>query len=227
MPQEMTPVQVRSKLVDALRLDLVGPSGQLGNPAEVLPQAPSRWYLTGFLVPIEAESSQRTDEAGTEGVDEAGGPGGLDDDVVPEPAAARQRYLPSSAGLSVLVPKDARHLRVGVTWGDYHLRSEASQEWLRTARCGNVAIDLSKTSGKAKEVEVPGSAGLRVAASPGQSAVYRPKPGCRMAPARFPCLWSIAGQRRRTSGKMRRSPSRCNLISNATRASCPGRTSAA
>jgi hypothetical protein len=163
MPQEMTPVQVRSKLVDALRLDLVGPSGQLGNPAEVLPQAPSRWYLTGFLVPIEAESSQRTDEAGTEGVDEAGGPGGLDDDVVPEPAAARQRYLPSSAGLSVLVPKDARHLRVGVTWGDYHLRSEASQEWLRTARCGNVAIDLSKTSGKAKEVEVPGSAGLRVA----------------------------------------------------------------
>ena len=45
---------VRSRILDALRLDLVGPRpGEPGNDAyteEVLPSAPSNWYLTGFLV---------------------------------------------------------------------------------------------------------------------------------------------------------------------------------
>ena len=55
----MTPETVRSELVDALRLDLIGPGEVLGDPgrtpgdaAEVLPQRPSSWYLTGFLVPV-------------------------------------------------------------------------------------------------------------------------------------------------------------------------------
>lgn len=55
----MKPVEVRSELADALKLDLVGPSEQLGSPQEVLPQAPSRWYLTGFLVPLDADQSRR------------------------------------------------------------------------------------------------------------------------------------------------------------------------
>ena len=50
-----TPVDVRVSLQDALCLDLVGPRGSLGTPDETLFQAPSRWYLTGFLVPTEAE----------------------------------------------------------------------------------------------------------------------------------------------------------------------------
>ena len=54
----MKPVEVRRELADALRLDLVGPSDHLGTPKEVLPQAPSRWYLTGFLVPLDADQSQ-------------------------------------------------------------------------------------------------------------------------------------------------------------------------
>ena len=51
----MKPVEVREELVDALRLDLIGPcpTRNLGTPDEVLPQTPSRWYLTGFLVPLE------------------------------------------------------------------------------------------------------------------------------------------------------------------------------
>ena len=57
----MKPVEVRSELTDALKLDLVGPNDRLGSPTEVLPQAPSRWYLTGFLVPIEAETAQRVE----------------------------------------------------------------------------------------------------------------------------------------------------------------------
>lgn len=38
----MMPVEVRRKLVNALKLDLVGPSERLGSFKEVLPQAPSR-----------------------------------------------------------------------------------------------------------------------------------------------------------------------------------------
>ena len=42
MPLQMTAAQVRSKLVEALQLDLVGPAQELGNPEEILPQSPSR-----------------------------------------------------------------------------------------------------------------------------------------------------------------------------------------
>ena len=50
------------QLVNALRLDLVGPENDSELATEVLPQAPSRWYLTGFLVPLEASEAQRQDE---------------------------------------------------------------------------------------------------------------------------------------------------------------------
>src|SRR5258708_4450928 len=115
----MQSAEVRSKLVEALKLDLVGPSDNLGSPAEVLPQAPSRWYLTGFLVPIGAERDQRTDEAASEDLDQPGESGGTDDNLPPERPAARQRYLPSSIGVSVLLPTSVTKLEVRVSWGDY------------------------------------------------------------------------------------------------------------
>ena len=72
MPEDMKSVEVRTKLIDALRLDLVGPSDGLGDTNEVLPQAPSRWYLTGFLVPLEAAPTQKTDDQNTDELDQAG-----------------------------------------------------------------------------------------------------------------------------------------------------------
>ncbi len=86
----MTPVQVRRQLIDAIRLDLVAPDQRLGTPTEILPPAPSRWYLTGFLVPIDAEDSQKADESSTDELDELSDAKGLDDAVTPEPAAARR-----------------------------------------------------------------------------------------------------------------------------------------
>lgn len=65
----MTPIDVRGQLVDALQLDLVGPSGPLGNPNEILAQSPSRWYLTGFLVPTDAKEAQRFDPTSDDEVD--------------------------------------------------------------------------------------------------------------------------------------------------------------
>src|SRR5438270_6849546 len=87
-PQEspMSPVDVRRKLVQTLGLDLVGPDRDSELLNEVLPQAPSRWYLTGFLVPTDAAEEQKIDEAAVEEVDEAGDAGGTDDAATPEPA---------------------------------------------------------------------------------------------------------------------------------------------
>ena len=163
MPEEITSAKVRSRLVEALGLDLVGPSDKLGDPSEVLPQAPSRWYLTGFLVPLESEEAQRADETSTDEVDQQGDGNGLDDDVVPEPAAARQRYLPSSIGLSVLLPGSTSHLSVEVLWGDYHLRAEGLETWERKPRSASVTVDLSKATDKVRETEIPESSGLNVA----------------------------------------------------------------
>src|SRR5690349_991122 len=139
----MKPVEVRSELADALQLDLVGPSERLGSPAEILPQAPSRWYLTGFLVPLDADPAQRVDEDSTEEVDAADDAGGADDATTPEPASARQRYLPSSMGMSVLVPVASKQLKVIVCWGDYKLRTKeggaaGQEEWVRVQRTEEV-----------------------------------------------------------------------------------------
>ena len=65
----MKPVEVREQLVDALRLDLVGPEPGSELEREMLPQPPSRWYLTGFLVPPEAGEEQRSEETAGEEVD--------------------------------------------------------------------------------------------------------------------------------------------------------------
>ena len=88
MAEEMTSAEVRNKLVEALRLDLVGPGTDLGDPEEVLVQAPSRWYLTGFLVPLGAKAEQRIDETADDELDEAGSGGETDEDVPTEKASA-------------------------------------------------------------------------------------------------------------------------------------------
>ncbi|HET9741888.1 MAG TPA: DISARM system helicase DrmA [Terriglobales bacterium] len=159
-------VDVRGKLVDALRLDLVGPSDTLGDRNEVLPQAPSRWYLSGFLVPLGADQSQRASEDSAEDLDQAGESGGADDDEEPERPAARQRYLPSSIGVSVLVPAATKQLAVTVSWGDYRRRSEGKEEWERIPRQETVAIDLARATEQtqqSREVEVPKSSGVMIA----------------------------------------------------------------
>ena len=80
MPEELKSVEVRGKLVDALRLDLVGPSETLGDAKEALPQSPSRWYLTGFLVPLDAAPEDKSDETANDELDDAGEPGSGDDE---------------------------------------------------------------------------------------------------------------------------------------------------
>ena len=173
----MTPVAVRAQLTDALRLDLVGPGevlgaeGQaLGDASEILPQRPSTWYLTGFLVPLDADPEQKIDAQSADELDEGSDAQGLEDAVAPEPAAARVRYLPSSLGASLLIPADAKVLKILVRWGDYTARTAEEGDpgpfvWARTPREEGVLVDLPEKTAQPTEHAVPASGGLVVAVS--------------------------------------------------------------
>ena len=113
--------QVRAALVRALEADLVGPfdheSGQ-----EVLPLAPTRWYLTGFLAPrtgaeLDADDQDAQDELA------AGTDAQSDDAGAPEPEPKRRQFFPSSIGLSVFLPAPEAGqpdvIRVEVAYADY------------------------------------------------------------------------------------------------------------
>lgn len=175
----MESVEVRRKLVDALRLDLVGPDKDSELEEEVLPQAPSRWYATGFLVPTDAGVSQRIDETSTEGAEELDDAGATDDAETPEPPSAKIAYFPSSIGLSVLVPQETRELKIAARWGDYGPAPRASRStrgesneaegpsgfWQRTQRESLLAVELPRETEQPVEYEVPDSGGLIVVVS--------------------------------------------------------------
>ena len=118
----------RHYLTDALRLDLIGPRTQdTALQYERLPQAPSRWYLTGFLVPTNAPDEQRAHD-NEEEFDEPTEPfHGSDDSSTPDRSSGKRNFLPSSMGLSILVDDETERLDVVVSWGDYSPEhSEAS-----------------------------------------------------------------------------------------------------
>jgi hypothetical protein len=108
---------IRSALADALALDLVGPDNFHAFARGLLPDQPSRWYLTGFLVPTEAPLEQRLDSTSVEVIDGGGDTEGIDDAPPPDRGAARRSLSPSSMGLSVLVAPGVDVLEVHVGWG--------------------------------------------------------------------------------------------------------------
>jgi hypothetical protein len=115
-------LEVRSRLVEALKLDLVGPWAGHALAEERLQGRvrPSNWYLTGFLIPsgTAPEKSADADED-----DDMGGEipesAGLAEESNEERKAAKKGFFPSSMGLSFLVPKETRALTVTVRWGQY------------------------------------------------------------------------------------------------------------
>src|SRR5258706_15752145 len=145
--------KVRSQLVDALRLDLIGPSRGHELESEVLPSPPSRWYLTGFLVPHEASEVQTTDETADEQLEIAGMPESGDDDAPTEQISKRKAFFPSSLGISTLVRTSTQTLSVSVEWGDYKehaLEEEKRREWRRTQQSETVKVPLVAGSSKPK-----------------------------------------------------------------------------
>ncbi|MBP8807707.1 MAG: DISARM system helicase DrmA [Kofleriaceae bacterium] len=112
-----TAAEVREHLVRALATELVGPAAV----DEELDRAPSRTYLTGFLVPredrtggslIEPDDDNETEEAEADGDEEVSGGDG---ERAAGEASRRPQVLPASLGLSVLLPPGARDETVLVT----------------------------------------------------------------------------------------------------------------
>ena len=179
---------VRHYLTEALRLDLIGPRPEDDTlQRERLPQAPSLWYMTGFLAPTGAPDAQRAQDIGEELDEPAESIQGGDDSSTPERGSGKRVFLPSSMGLSILVDTKMRHLAVTVSWGDYtpdrenaddetgvseqELEDDATassgrnryKPWDRHPRSENVPVDLSTVAiGDPTPVDVPNSGGLKL-----------------------------------------------------------------
>lgn len=124
---------IRAKLIELLRRDLIGPHPDLDTDLarEVLREKPSRWYVGGFIVPAQdgaepAQTEVDPDEVGEREQDDLLAREALDapiDNEADEQESPDQppkyRYLPSSIGLTVVLPEDVHTIDVRVTWGDY------------------------------------------------------------------------------------------------------------
>jgi hypothetical protein len=137
-------VEIRSELVDVFRRDLVGPGPQDADLAtERLGENPSRWYLTGFLAPADDALTQGGPEAGEEDpstqeemeieveepVDDGAG-GAAGDADTPDAPNTKRRFLPSSIGLTVLLPPEVTEIEARISWGDYHTEPPLPEEIL-------------------------------------------------------------------------------------------------
>lgn len=190
MPSPRTSEKARAHLVAALEADLVGPFDPAGGE-EVLPLAPSRWYLTGFLAPQLGRELEEDPTA-----DEQLGAGDDDDEAefgAREPEPRRRGALPSSIGVSVLLPPGPATERVEVrlSYADYLLQSVAPprpgerrppgarQRWQRVARSpAPIFLPLDVAVLEAG-VEVPESGGLALVGRLEEAAAPGLEPGTR------------------------------------------------
>ena len=170
---------VRERVIDALRLDLVGPPAGHPLATERLPGwvRPSNWYLTGFLVPSGMPPERCADADEDDDFDaEVPEDTGLSEESGEDRRAAKKGYFPSSMGISFLAPAAATRLTVTVRWGDYaqgaceDTSGKTERVWARTPRVEEVAVPLpagsaAEAAAAAREPpvhDVPGSGGLQL-----------------------------------------------------------------
>jgi hypothetical protein len=160
---------VRDRLVEALRADLIGPfvPDDQAESQEVLPVAPSRWYLTGFLAPQKGRAPDTDDEDSRDEL--AAGPDRQTEDAgSTEEEPKRQAHFPASMGMSVFLPPgNGDELEAEVSYADYD-RIEVALEKKDSKRPGwkrvphgpvRVAVPLDKDR-LARGIPVPLSRGL-------------------------------------------------------------------
>lgn len=194
MAPPLTEADVREHLVEALQADLIGPflPDQSGSTEqEILPLAPSRWYLTGFLAPQGGRAPDVDDRDSEDGGLAAG-----DDSQQPEdagneePEPKRKMLFPASLGLSVFLPPgQGDRITVDVCYADYdkvQIALEQSDKlrtgWKRVPH-GPVEVSvpldpalLSKPEG----VPVPGSRGLVIRGELRTTEIDGLEPGTRV-----------------------------------------------
>lgn len=169
-PVAATSLEVRERLVEALKLDLVGPTGAHPLAQERLQGwvRPSNWYLTGFVIPSGTPPERSADVDEDDDMQgEVPESAGLGEESNEERKAAKKGFFPSSMGISFLVPREARALGVSVRWGDYEQREiiEADGKpisvWQRLPREAAIEVTLKGVAGESVQ-DVPGSDGLQI-----------------------------------------------------------------
>lgn len=165
--------EVRRRLVEALEADLIGPFVHDSHPQggqEVLPIAPSRWYLTGFLAPAGNRVPDADDQDSIDGGLASGSESQAEDAGTEEPEPKRPVRFPASMGLSVFLPpgKDDA-IDVDVWYADYdkiEVALEHSEKkvvgWKRVPHGPiRITVPLDQEVIQRKEgIKVPGSRGL-------------------------------------------------------------------
>lgn len=130
---DLPAARVRDHLVQALEADLIGPFDlDHAGSTELLSLPPSRWYLSGFLAPMESREAAAADdpEEGEDSQDPADPSdedelaAGSEDDAeeaegAAEPEPKQKNRLPASIGLTVLVPAGTESVTATVSWADY------------------------------------------------------------------------------------------------------------
>ncbi len=158
---------IRAQLIDALKLDLVGPCAghPLADEQLSADLRPAAWYLTGFLIPSGTPAERAGDLDENEEPEVVAGEVGLDLERSDDRRAARRGFFPSSIGLTFLVAAETDALTVTFRWGDYRLidlpadAGPATQVWQRTQREETLAVAL--TGGRQPPRDVPDSGGLQ------------------------------------------------------------------
>ena len=161
--------EVRACLVEALKLDLVGPWAGHDLGAERLPgrERPSNWYVAGFLIPTGTPPDRSADADEDDDLDTVPESAGLAEESNDERKAARKAFFPSSMGLSFLVAGVCRALAVTVRWGDYAPAEIEDADggktpvWQRTPREAALSVPLG--AGPVVR-DIPGSGGLQLQA---------------------------------------------------------------
>lgn len=183
-----TSTDVRARLVETLRRDLIGPGPQDADLArERLKERPSGWYVTGYLAPVPEPSGPSAEipeegelfEEGDPlvgddlGGDAESGPARAADDAPEDVPPAVRIRAPSSLGLTVLLDASVREVEVNLSWGDYVTVPPLSEEdllsdsaeppevvWDRVP--GNETLKVPvPTEGKRTTITVPNSGGAQ------------------------------------------------------------------
>ena len=179
--------QIRGRLVDTLRRDLIGPGpddADLFDERLDVKENPSRWYLAGYLAPApdgDGEEAEGLEDPGDplfgedEGADPEAGGGRAADDTPEDQPSSRKVRTPSSCGLTVMVDASVREIEVTVSWGDYVtvpplpdevFLNEKTQfdpayrnvQWQRTPGKETLRLNVPE-DGRGPQMIVPNSAG--------------------------------------------------------------------
>ena len=118
MPDHFQYAAVRQKIIDAVRMDLMGPQSE----TEVLDENPKHAYIIGMLIP-QSEEARAKEELGEQEIDadvayeddEDYSSGEDDNDPVP----VTHFQLPSSIGISFYLEDSTNQINLEVSWGDY------------------------------------------------------------------------------------------------------------